>query len=519
VAPRGPERWEDPARRSSLSSMLLSGLAAAGIGVALAGMGIGLAGIQPKRVVMLVGVLALGAVGIMTGHTKRLLLFAWVVSLTYNRNYFIESLGPHGSYGLYWIPGDIFFFSLLAIWAYQAAFLKKTSPPVGPRLWPWFLPWFLVLVLSTLSAERIDWAIFEMARVVRIGLILFYVRHNVGKQEWLICAAGLATAISIQALHGIVYVATGRYLGLSMFFGGGEQIVSPTLFVLEQATGSRRAQGTLGHPNTLGSYFLLTWPLFLAMAGAPIQRRLRIACGGIALLALAGIAVTLSRTSWAVSIGQIGLVALGLVAFGMLRAKRLVGLGVVGALAVAIVLAPFANRLYERLTGDFVAMYEFRVKRGEVALEIWQRDPLLGVGINNYSEILGEYEPEDFAVAREWGEFIRINMGIRITNWVHNIYLLFLAEQGILGLTAYLAFALGMLLRAARAVAVNVTAWRAAAYGMIVGMIGLHAHGLQESALWIDPLTYSFALIVALANNINAFAEDEPEAFAPRPAE
>jgi O-antigen ligase len=301
-----------------------------------------------------------------------------------------------------------------------------------------------------------------------------------------------------------------------MFFGGGDQI-SPTQFVLELATGFRRAQGTMGHPNTLGIYFLLTWPLFLAMAGAPVQRWLRIACGGVALLALTGIVVTLSRTSWAVSIGQVGLVALGLVAFGMLRAKRLAGLAVVGALAVAIALAPFANRLYERLTGDFSDAVEFRVEQGDIALEIWQRTPLLGVGINNYSEILGDYAPDETAIVREFGEFIRINMEMRVTAWVHNIYLLFLAEQGILGLVTYLAFAFGMLLRVARAVAANVGGWRAAAYGMMVGMIGLHIHGLQESALWIDPITYSFTLVAALANNINAFAEGEQEASAPRP--
>jgi len=273
----------------------------------------------------------------------------------------------------------------------------------------------------------------------------------------------------------------------------------------------------VGHPNTLGIYFLLSWPLFMAVAGAPVQRWLRITCGCIAVLTLTGLVVTLSRTCWVISIGQMGLIALGLLGFGLLRAKTLVGLALVGAFAVALALAPFADRIYERLTGDFTDAVKFRLKHGEVAFEIWERDPLLGVGINNYSDILTDYEPEETAIVREFGEFIRINQEMRVTAWVHNIYLLFLAEQGVLGLAAYLAFAIGMLWRAARGVAVNVGGWRAAAYGTLIGMIGLHLHGLQESALWIDPVTYSFALVVALANNTNAFAEAEQEALDPGP--
>jgi putative inorganic carbon (HCO3(-)) transporter len=60
---------------------------------------------------------------------------------------------------------------------------------------------------------------------------------------------------------------------------------------------------------------------------------------------------------------------------------------------------------------------------------------LFGVGINNYTQTAGDY---DFTLERVTSEFPRP---------VHNMYLLVLAEIGIFGFLAFMAFLLGMLIK------------------------------------------------------------------------
>src|SRR6476619_7616937 len=57
--------------------------------------------------------LTLLAFALRSQHAKRILLFFWTATLTYNRNYFIDALGNNGSYGLYWNPADVFLAALL----------------------------------------------------------------------------------------------------------------------------------------------------------------------------------------------------------------------------------------------------------------------------------------------------------------------------------------------------------------------------------------------------------------------
>jgi O-antigen ligase len=489
-------------------------LAPAVFGVAVAIGGIQLGALSTKRVLVAFVVLSIPLIGLVTRRARLVFLFCWVVCLSYNRNYFIEALGKNGSYGLYWSPADVFLLLLFAHWAWDLVVKRRPLVPAGANMLPWFLPFGFACLLSIPGAARMDWGVYEMARILRMGLILVYVRYNVRRDEWIAIAAGFAAVVLVQASIGVPYVLTGRKFGLAYLFGGEDQLSSIKRVLDDSgAGGPRRADGTLGHPNTFALYLLLVGPLFYALTGTPVRRWLRVACAVVGLTALACIAATLSRTSWAIVLVQLGLVGVGLPALGLLRTKQAVGVTLVAAFLGVLSLLPFTGAI-ERRFENFGEQVGYRTEHDRIAIEIWQRSPIVGIGLNHYSEALSRYDLPEIHMFNELGEFVRQGMEIRITAWVHNLYLLILAETGAIGLAAFLFFVLGSIRAGVRAIAVPDGPWRGAGFGLLVGLIGALLHGLQEAAVWVDPITYSFVLVVGLLALLPAVAGALPESRA-----
>lgn len=486
--------------------------------LALLGAAAGLSegGVAPKKLVMALAVLGAAPLAAMaTGQAKRVFLFCWVVAITYNRNYFPSVFGQHGSYGIYWNPSDIFLFYLLGLWFLEAAFLKRRPLAVGGRLWPWFLPFALGCALSIADAARPDYTAFELVRVLRLALILAYVRFNVGREEWWVCVAGFAAAVLVQFALGIAFLATGRELGLTTVLGV-TGAASPLRYVMTGAAeeGVRRARGTLGHPNVLAAYLLLVGPLFVALGAVARRPRLRWASVAVAAAALALLVGTGSRTSWVISIALLPPLAAALVALRLISVKRAVGALAVGALVGCLALVLLSGRVFGRLQEGFGKQVTYRLHTQRIALDIWSTSPLVGIGLNNYSSLLVKLrskKDEDVAVFEALADYVLLSE-TRVTAWVHNIYLLFLAETGILGLSGFLFFAMGGVLFCLRGLPGRDPTWVAASLGLLFGMVGLHIHGLQEAALWIEPLSCTFVLVVALANNAVRLGQQEAPA-------
>src|SRR5262249_4046210 len=137
----------------------------------------------------------------------------------YNRQYFV--LGTQqGMQGPYVMVADFFLAALLALWFYESAILKRPSSPVGGSLWPSYLPFAAVCLLSAFAARKIDWTSFEMIRVVKVGLVLWYTRHHLRPRLWWLCVAAMGAALTVQSTLGILEVSSGRS-GVMWLLGGG----------------------------------------------------------------------------------------------------------------------------------------------------------------------------------------------------------------------------------------------------------------------------------------------------------
>lgn len=442
------------------------------------------------------GILAvlLVSVALLSRQPKAVLLFAGVVSFSHYRRYELPPIA--GVEGLYWLPADLCLLALWGLWAYEVIVLKRPLAPHGPALWRWGGLWAFVLIVSAAQADETWRSAGELLRLWKVLLILLFCRYNLGRREWWACAAALGLSACLQGALGVIQVATGKLLP-------------------PQEEGAWiRAFGTMPHPNVLASFLLLVSPMLLALLVGARRPVLRAACALGALPAFLGLGLTLSRWPWALALMQAGLVMAAFTALGVLRLKHVIGAISVGTVVLVILLLPFRQRIIDRFTGDLRASIEFRSELGEIALQMVSQRPFFGVGLNSFTNHLVRLAPQYGPEAEQAEQ--RVQKGTRVPMVVHNLYLLLLAETGILGLGAFVLFLLKALGSGVRAIRSSGGAVRNASLGLLIGMVGVLGHMMTDFTLWFEPVLFSFALVAGMLNNVSALADSPADNAAGR---
>jgi O-antigen ligase len=161
-------------------------------------------------------------------------------------------------------------------------------------------------------------------------------------------------------------------------------------------------------------------PLLTRAKGFPGWQKLILMAGASA--GIVAIIVSLARGSWLALVCSLLL----LMAFGWMRlpAKErksyFVSVGAVLVLMGAL-LAPFSDRIYERLTGDDEGAAMIRIPLMENAINMIKDNALVGVGLNNYRATMTKYD--------ETGVFV----SQIFPNPVHNVFMHVTAEIGVPG--------------------------------------------------------------------------------------
>jgi O-antigen ligase len=142
--------------------------------------------------------------------------------------------------------------------------------------------------------------------------------------------------------------------------------------------------------------------------------------GGVSLI------YTLSRGGW------VGVVTACFFLFFVLAARNIYEqkffFKTVAIILLAVgVLAGFSPKIYKRIVSRDRGAANARVSQYYVAREIITSHPLVGVGVNNYVEVMEEYD----------NTTQRISRGFKFP--VHTLYLEYFAETGIIGITALLS--------------------------------------------------------------------------------
>ena len=295
-----------------------------------------------------------------------------------------------------------------------------------------------VFAIGAWNSESISNWLTEWLKWVVIAIMIWHLSQTAQVNwRWLVFAV-------------LVSTVANAIVGLYIFFGGSG---ADHLLILGRFF---RAFGTFGQPNPFGGFMGIALPLAVMCAAVnlyqialDIRAGRHVALSRILLLvaiacATAIIAAALfaswSRGAW---LGcAVSLVAM-LVAIPKRPVKGISYAIVLAALFCALWSAGLLPRsVVNRLTTAAADLFTISDVRGinftptnyavverlahwQAAISMAQAQPFLGVGLGNYAAAYAEY---------------------RLLNWeeplghAHNLYLNFLAETGVVGLAAYLAF-------------------------------------------------------------------------------
>ncbi len=466
-----------------------------------------------KQQIIMVAGLGGGVVLLASGRVLPLLLFGWVMLLTYNRQYysFDGILGDYGSQGLYWIPADAALVCMLAVWAYEAVTQRQSIHPMRKPV-PWYVPFLVAAGLSALVGEHLAWGASEWLRWVKLAVIVAFLSHHVRGRLWWVCIGALGVAAVVQSGLGFTQVAMNTSTGLfSMLTGGGT--ASETLVQSFGGSARTRASGTLAHPNILGPFLLFLAPAFLALAIGGRDWRVRVPAAVACLASYAGLAATMSRLPIALSLLEAALTLVVLLGMRLVSLRQVLALAAFAGTGAVILLMVLLEPIMERFSGDLKASFEFREQYNDVALAMWQNNPLLGVGLNHFPEHLSEHSAKLGQLVDEMGEG-RKKFGLRVSAPVHNLYLLVMSETGTVGLVAFLVLLFGALYTGICASVRTSGAVQLAAIGLTVGLVGQYLQQLMDFSLWMDPGLVTFSLVFCLLTAaLDGAAPEDP--FAP----
>lgn len=231
-------------------------------------------------------------------------------------------------------------------------------------------------------------------------------------------ASGLLIPVGIGAYQ----VALG-HSGASTLLGlASKDALVAGVAVVETSSGRMlRAYGSFPHPNIFGGY-LATALVLLAWLARFAKNRFQLVLLGIPVVVLSsGLIMTFSRGAW------FGMIAAGLVLIALMLwqrkmpPSRAIPLFTLGLVTVLITLGVFHNQLIARFNPELrveATSIEERVSQYTTFNDVFFTSALLGVGPGAYVFALSDVDP-----------------GYEVWSYqpVHNVFLLIMAELGIIG--------------------------------------------------------------------------------------
>jgi putative inorganic carbon (HCO3(-)) transporter len=396
--------------------------------------------------------------------------------------------------------GQLLLALTLAAWLTRSVARREIRLPRPDRTVALTLGLFMAIgALSLLRAPSLSSGLKELVKWIQIALVAWFAADAAGRSSrtgWVVAAVLLSGLC--QALIGLWQFGL-RSHGPEHF----ELVIGFRGRVLE----AYRAYGTFEQPNPYGGFLGLLLPLALGWGvgqGAHWLSRRRprsfppslllpwLTAGllGAALLA------SWSRGAW--------LGAAAAVAAMLLYLPRRRGVGVL--LVLALLAAGWAalqsgllpGSIVGRLTGfaDYVQFQDVRgvditpanyavlerMAHWQAALNMADQHPWLGVGLGNYEAAYADYA---------------------LLNWpyplghAHNIYLNLLAETGVLGLMAYLAFWAAVIALTARVIRRGPYPQRGLALGLMGAWVHLSVHHLVDK-LYVNNIYLHLGALLGL---------------------
>jgi O-antigen ligase len=254
--------------------------------------------------------------------------------------------------------------------------------------------------------------------------------------------------------------------------------------VIQNGVVVARIQGSFGHPNQYAGFLATLIPLAVTVL---FTRR---APALLRWLGAIGVTLGLPALVWSYSRGALAAMVVGPVVWIILVRPRF-ALFTVLLLAVLVYLfAPSVVRQrFQSTSGGEVAI---RSDIWAAAVDIYSQNPILGVGVNNFSVAYAKLPAVPADASQR-----RLLQGEELLTPPHaqNLYLNILAEEGLLGLVAFILFAGASVRRAFVGSRSSDPLIRAVCLGIGSGMMALAVHSLLDVGFYGEVAFPLFSLI------------------------
>jgi O-antigen ligase len=349
--------------------------------------------------------------------------------------------------------------------------------------WP-ILVYTLTVAASMMMAHDIELALFSIYFLIEAMLLYFFISSMVRSREEIVSICRLLLVGGfIEGLYMVAMKVVGHEIPVIRAMGLKTVIFTPT------HTGELlRPGGTIGGPNYAAAYLAVVLVLALAVVDLDNRRTTRRLRWAAAIATLPALCVTLSRGAWIQLVLSVVIyVGARWMRYGVPRKGVAVMVLLVAALMIGAVVP---NPIRDRLTADDNGSAHARLPLIHLATNMIEAHPLLGVGANNFSTVMGAYEGSEFR--HEW------------IYTVHDQFFLVGAENGLIGLAAYLWIYFNAIRRGWRL-------WQArdevlSPYGLFVvaALLGFLSHMFVESfsSGGLVEMVWLFAALIACSEVI-----------------
>jgi O-antigen ligase len=460
--------------------------------------GFGLFFIDSKWVFLSLAALVLPFVLMMIKNIRQVLLFLLVFTYPLNIDYnFIWTMSPSGSNFLGIRLTDIIVIFLLGLVLIESFQEKRVGfVRFFPHISVPTLAFIVFCALSMMTATNLLSSFIEIIDYVKIFIFFFVLANSIrASRDLKIVLAGFFLGVIVQVVFVTLQYYKGSTLGLAAI-GLGE---NPEILEFQMKSENvPRPGGTVGLCNSVARYFGLIVPIAFSLMLVSRSRSTRWLAGSVVLMTTIGLIYTLTRSAWLAS-----LIAFALM-FPFFMIRRLVTMRMMVqmvflAAVFSILLAVYGHILYGRIVSDDYGSARSRLTTAKVAFRVIKDHPFIGVGINNYGNVLERYWDSEDTFTRRAA--------------VHNTFLQYVAEIGILGFTAYLWLLVAAYLRIRQAISSRSDFLAAVAVGILGSYFFFIISALPAIANKNNiTVVLSFWGLLAVAEAINRMSAEHQEA-------
>lgn len=389
---------------------------------------------------------------------------------------------------------DVFLLALLAflirdLWTGYRARLQ-----VPPVIYVWLAIAAMGVATMAFGTYRLT-AFHEVVRMLKVALLFLVVCNEIrSPKRAMHAAAALTLGVLLQSTVALYQYGTHQHLGLDFLgetgAGTTDQLAADTL----ETERSFRVGAFLNHPNIFGAYLACLLPiavgLFLTRTGKWIRllALTTVVLGGPALI------VSLSRSGWLSLAVAITAMLILMLFHKKLRPRMIVPAAGASVLALGILVAfsgPISERIFESKPDAVLGRAEYL----KTAWGVISQRPILGWGLNSYVYVAPPFTRYGARLASKIHK-----------NWlppVHNIYLLWWAETGIVGLAVHLWMLAWILRIGWRNLRVRDETLFIINVACLCGVLALMVDGMFSFTLRINSMLRVFWVLAALIYAIN----------------